>query len=193
MAPSIRCGCFATPNPSPPRTARCKHPRRSGLPRNREIPSRSTSPSTRVTRSTASGSIAWLTEVRTYGSVLLHKYVCPDGTNTAGLRSGPAVARLPRTAKLPISSFVAGAATGNETDANGYLGFINFSPGSYLLREIEPLGYVPARIFCRRITPTTGITSSIPGSSSPLRTRPGSPSSSRPIGKPNAPGSTSRG
>ena len=114
---------------------------------------------------------SWLTEDE-YGSVLLHKYVCPDGTNTAGFDMDLLLHACPEPQQ---AYFQFGPNTGNETDANGYLGFINFSPGSYLLRETEPLGYVPARIFCRSynaddwnhivdpwveqpITNTTGIT-----------------------------------
>lgn len=88
---------------------------------------------------------SWLTEDE-YGSVLLHKYVCPDGTNTAGFDMD---LLLHACAEPQVSYFQLGPNTGNTTDANGYLGFINFSPGPYLLRETEPLGYVPARIFCR--------------------------------------------
>jgi hypothetical protein len=87
----------------------------------------------------------WLTEDE-YGSVLLHKYVCPDGTNTAGFDMDLLLHACPEP---QVSYFQFGPSTGNTTDANGYLGFINFSPGPYLLRETEPLGYVPARIFCR--------------------------------------------
>jgi hypothetical protein len=88
---------------------------------------------------------SWITEDE-YGTVLLHKYVCPDGTSTAGLDMDLLLHACPEP---QVAYFQLGPSTGNETDASGYLGFTNFTPGSYLLRETEPLGYVPARIFCR--------------------------------------------
>lgn len=84
------------------------------------------------------------------GSVLIHKYVCPDGTNTAAFDMDLLLHACPEPQVAYFQLlFGGGSSSGNETDANGYLGFINYTPGTYPIREISPLGYVPARIFCR--------------------------------------------
>ena len=61
------------------------------------------------------------------------------------------------------------------------MGFINYSPRSFTLRETAPPGYVHrAGVLPCRTTPTTGTTSSTPMSNTPWRTRTRSPCSSRP-------------
>ena len=92
---------------------------------------------------------AWMTE-DDLGSVLLHKYVCPDGTNTAAFDMDLLLRACeePQVAYFELL-FPGGSSAGNETDSNGYLGFINVGPGSVTIRETAPLGYAPARIFCR--------------------------------------------
>lgn len=92
---------------------------------------------------------SWLTEDE-YGTVLLHKYVCPDGTNTAAFDMDLLLHACPEPQVAYFELlFPGGSSAGNETDSDGYLGFINFGPGSFTIRETAPLGYSSARIFCR--------------------------------------------
>ncbi len=84
------------------------------------------------------------------GSVLIHKYLCPDGYNVAvggvnDFLTGCATPQKDAYFELAAPSFTSGGAT----DASGFMGFINYSPGPYSLRETAPPGYVTARVFCR--------------------------------------------
>ena len=91
---------------------------------------------------------AWITE-DDLGTVLLHKYVCPDGTNTAGLDLDLLLHACPEPQVAYFQMVTGYGSSGNETDSNGYLGFINFSPIAYHIREIGPFGFATARVFCR--------------------------------------------
>lgn len=83
------------------------------------------------------------------GTLLIRKFVCPDGFDAAAGGLTELTAGCPTPQKGYLQLLRSGGISGNETDANGFLGFINYSPGMYTVRETAPLGYATARIFCR--------------------------------------------
>ena len=84
------------------------------------------------------------------GTVLVTAYQCPDGydPNSGGLSDLLMTCHIPQAgAYFELTQPT--AITGNTADANGFIGFVNFTPRTYALAETAPIGWATARVFCR--------------------------------------------
>jgi len=77
-------------------------------------------------------------------------YQCPDGydTTSGGLSDLLMTCHIPQAGAY-FELTQPAVITGTTSDANGFLGFINFTPMTYALAETAPIGWATARVFCR--------------------------------------------